>query len=160
MLENAFAGFKAQVQAVKSWVAFFELVDHAQTLQVVFKPTVFTHAFVECILSGVAERRVTQVVRQRNGFHQILVQAQGPGNRAAQLRDFERVREPRAEQIAFVIQEHLSFVDQPPKRGGVHDAVPVALESVARGRWGFSKPSTPAVRRVTSQRRQAGQWLA
>jgi hypothetical protein len=38
----------------------------------------------------------------------------------------------------------------------MHDAVAVALEGVARGRWGFSKPSTSAVRRVAGQRRQAG----
>ena len=57
-----------------------------------------------------------------------------PGDGAAQLRDFERVREPRAKQIAFVVQKHLCFVDQPPECGGVHDAVTVTLESIARGR--------------------------
>ena len=106
------------------------------------------------------KRRVAQVVRQRHGFDQIFVESQGAGDGAAQLRDFERVREPRAEQIALVVQEHLRLVNQPPERGRVHDAVAVPLESVARGRWSFSKPSAPSLCRVTGQRRQAGPWLA
>ena len=124
------------------------------------KAAVLGHAFVEGVLTCVPKRRMAQIVRQRHGFDQVFVQAQSPGDGAAQLRDFERVREPRAEQITLVVQEHLCFVDQPPECGGVHDAVAVALESVARGRRGFSKAPPSALRRVARQRRQAGQWLA
>ena len=55
-------------------------------------------------------------------------------DRAAELRDLERMRQPRAEQVAFVVEEHLRLVDQAAERGGVHDAVAVALELGARGR--------------------------
>ena len=34
----------------------------------------------------------------------------------AELRDLQRVRQARAEQVAFVVQEHLRLVDQPPER--------------------------------------------
>jgi hypothetical protein len=50
-------------------------------------------------------------VRQRHGFDQILVKTQGAGNGATQLRDFERVRQAGAEQVAFVVQKNLRFVD-------------------------------------------------
>ena len=124
------------------------------------KAAVLGHAIVERVLPRVPKRRVAQVVRQRHGFDQVFVQAQGAGNGPPQLRDFKRVREPRAEQIAFVVEEHLCFVNQPPECGGVHDAVAVTLESVARGRRRLSKAPPPAVRRVAGQCRQAGQWLA
>jgi hypothetical protein len=56
--------------------------------------------------------RVTQVVRQRDGFHQVFVQAQRPRDAAPELSHFERMRQARAEQVAFVVQEHLRLVDQ------------------------------------------------
>jgi hypothetical protein len=41
------------------------------------------------------------------------------------------VRHARAKQIAFVVQEDLRLVNQAAKRGGVNDAVTVALMRVA-----------------------------
>jgi hypothetical protein len=90
-----------------------------------------------------AEGRVAEVVRQRDGFHQVFVQAQRPRDRTRQLRHFDRVREPRAEQVALVVQEHLGLVDQAAEGRGVHDAVAVALEVGARrrGRLGMAAPA-------------------
>ena len=79
---------------------------------------------------------------------------QGARDRAAELRHFERMREPRAEQVAFVVQEHLRLVDQPAKRRGVHDAVAVALELGARRRAAASawrRPRDAPGRRRTAR---------
>ena len=35
--------------------------------------------------------------------------------------------EPRAVQVALVVDEHLGLVDEAAERGGMHDAVAVAL---------------------------------
>jgi len=78
-------------------------------------------------LSGMAKGRVAQVVGQRDGFHQIFVELQGPGDRAAQLGDFERMGQPGSKQVTFMVQEDLRLVDQAPESGGMHDAVAVAL---------------------------------
>ena len=51
--------------------------------------------------------------------------------------------EAGAKQIAFVVEEHLGFVDQAPKRGGMHDAIAVALKPMACGCVGF-RVTTPA----------------
>ena len=134
VFEDAFARLESQVQAVVVRVAVLQLIDHAQALQVVLEAAVRGHAVVERILPGVAEGRVAEVVGQRDGFGQIFVQPQRAGDGAGKLRYLQRMREPGAEQVALVVQEHLRFVDQPPERGGVHDAVAVALEVVARGR--------------------------
>ena len=151
VLQNAFAGFKAQVQAVESRVALFQFIDHAQTLQVVLETTVLAHAGIQGILPRVAKRGVTQVVRQRNGFGQVFVQAQAARDAAAQLRHLQAVREAGAEQVTFVVQEHLGLVDQPPKRRAVHDAVAVALEIIARGGRRLGKPATPRAGGFTGQ---------
>jgi hypothetical protein len=89
VFEHAFAGFKTQVQAIKGRVSFFKMIDHTQTLQVVLEPSVFRHAFIQGILSSMSKRRMSQVVRQGNGFHQVFIQRQGTRNGTAQLRDFE-----------------------------------------------------------------------
>ena len=134
MLENAFAGLERQVQAVELRVALFQLVHHAQALQVVLKTAEGGHAVIQRILPGMAKRRVTQVMRQRDGFDQVFVQPQRARDGAAQLRHLQRMRQPGAKQVAFVVQEHLRLVDQAPKRRAVHDAVAVALVVGARGR--------------------------
>jgi hypothetical protein len=43
------------------------------------------------------------------------------------------MRQPRAKQIAFVVQKNLGFVDQTPKGGAVDDTVAVSGELGARG---------------------------
>ena len=54
------------------------------------------HGFVQRVLPGVAERCMTQVVRQGDRFDQVLVELQGAGNAAPELRHFDRVCEARA----------------------------------------------------------------
>ena len=147
MLQDAFARLEGQIQAVERRVARFEQVDHAQALEVVLEAVAgrvdLAQALVERVLAGVAERRVAEVVGERNRLAQVLVQAQRPRHRARQLRDLERVGQPGAKQVAFVVQEHLRLVDEAPKRAAVDDAIAVALEVVARrrGRLGMAAPA-------------------
>ncbi|KAG1247975.1 hypothetical protein G6F65_019876 [Rhizopus arrhizus] len=105
MLQDAFARFEAQVQAVEVRIAFLQLVDHAQALQIVLKAPglgrQLAHAGVQFVLAGVAERRVAQVMRQRDGFGQVFGQPQAAGQCAPDLRDFQAVGQAGAEQIAF-----------------------------------------------------------
>ena len=58
------------------------------------------------------------------------------GDGARDLRDFQRMREAGAVQVALVIDEHLGLVDQPAERGGMDDAVAVALVLRAVGGCG------------------------
>ena len=61
-------------------------------------------------------------------FGQLLVQPQHLGDRAGDLRDLERVRQPRAVVVARRREEHLRLVLQPPERLAVDDAVAVVLK--------------------------------
>jgi hypothetical protein len=143
VLEDALARLEGEVEPVEFGVAFFQQIDHAQRLQVVLEAAVLAHAGVQRILPGVAEGRVAEVVRQRHRFHQVLVQVQHSRDGAADLRHFQAVGEPRAEQVALVVDEHLGLVFQPAERGGMDDAVAVALELGARrgGRFGVPAPA-------------------
>jgi hypothetical protein len=87
---------------------------------------------IERSFSRVAERRMAEIVGEAERFRQILIEPQLAANRAGDLRHFKTVRQSRAVMVAFVEQEHLRLVGQPPEGAGVQDAVPVTLEGGAR----------------------------
>ena len=91
------------------------------------------HGLGQRVLPGVAKGGVAQVVRQCQGLGQVFVEAQHAGNRAADLGHLQAVGEAGAEVVALVVHEDLRLVDQAAKRGGVHDAVAVALVGRAMG---------------------------
>ena len=86
----------------------------------------------ERLLAGVAERRVPQVVPERDGLGQVLVQPERPRDGARDLRHLERVGEPGAEVVALGGQEHLRLMRQASERLRVEDLVAVALVVVAQ----------------------------
>ena len=75
---------------------------------------------------------MAEIVRERDGLGEVLVEAQLPRDRARDLRHLERVRQPRAIVVALVEDEHLRLVGETPEGGGMQDAVAVALEGAAR----------------------------
>ncbi len=141
MFEDALARLESQIQPVEFGIAFFQQIHHAQRLQIVLEAAVLAHAGVQRILPGVAERRVAEVVRQRHRLDQVFIQLQQPRDGAADLRHFQAVGQPGAEQIAFVVDEYLGLVFQAAEGGGMNDAVAVALEFGARcgGRFGMQR---------------------
>ena len=143
MLEYALACLETQFDSVKSGIVFLEQVYCAQALQIVLETAVIPHAGIQGILPRMPERRVAQVVRQRNGLDQILVESQGTPNAAGNLRNFDAMRQPGAEQVALVIDEHLGLVFEPPKSRGMDDAVAIALKFAALRRRRFgNRPAT------------------
>src|SRR5690606_4447833 len=78
-----------------------------------------------------AERGVPQIMGQRHGFGEVLIKTQGAGNRARDLAHFQRMGEPGAEMMAFMMQEHLRLVLESPERRRMDDAVAIALEFTA-----------------------------
>ena len=116
-------------------------------MSVVIEPAGVGERLSKRIFSAVTERRVPQVVRKRERFGQILIQAQGPGNRPCNLSDFEAVGQPDPEMVAVGRDENLGLVAQPAECHRVDDPVAVALENIARAAGacvGF--PMGPAAR--------------
>ena len=117
-------------------------------LRVVVEAAEAFEAGIERALAGVAEGRMAEVVRERRRLRQILVEPERARKRTGDLHDFERVGEPGAEMIALVIDEHLRLVREAAERRGVDDAVAIAPEVVARGRWRLGQPPAAAFARI------------
>ena len=113
------------------------------------KPPKRRHLGVERLLAGMAERRVAEIVGQRQRLGEILVEAERAGDGARDLRHFEAVGQPGAVMVALVIDEDLGLVLQAAERGRMDDAVAVALkrraQSRAPARDGAARGSPPAL---------------
>ena len=127
VLGEALQRLPGQIEAVMGEVAAFQLGDDAQRLHVVVEAAAPRHAGIERALARVAEGRMAEIVRERDGLRQILVQPQRAGDGARHLRDLERVREPGTEMVALMRDEDLRLVLEPAERGRVDDPVAVAL---------------------------------
>ena len=136
-----------EVEAVEVGVAALEFGDDAQRVAVVVEAAVGRHAGVERVLAGVAERRVAEVVAERDRLGEVVVEPQGPRERAGDLRHLDRVGEAGAEMVALVMDEHLRLVGEAAEGGRMDDAVAVALEFVRVGDGG-SATSRRAPRRI------------
>lgn len=88
-----------------------------------------------------AEGRVPEIVAERNRLHQIFIQRQRPRHRARNLRDFEGVRQTRAEMITVGDEKNLPFVFEPAKRPRVNNAIAIALKRRAILVLVFRKPA-------------------
>ena len=150
VFEDALAGFEHQVEAGEVRIFRLELVDDTQRLQVVLEAPEFPHAGVELVLSGVSERRVAEIMSEADGLGQRFIELQRVGHRATDLRNLEGVCQARSVQVAFVIDEHLGLVHQPPERRGVDYPVPVPLVLAAVFRGGLRVAPAAAVTLISS----------
>ena len=65
------------------------------------------------VLARVAERRVPQVMSERDGLSKILVEAERPRDGARYLRNLQSMRETRAEMVALRRKEDPAFMRKP-----------------------------------------------
>ena len=101
-------------------------------MRIVVEPAGIGERGVERVLASMAERRMAEVVGEAQSLRQVLVEPERASDGAADLRDFEAVRQAHAKMVAIGRDEHLGLVPQPAEGDRVDDAVAVALEDVAR----------------------------
>ena len=80
MGHDAVAHLPGQVEAL---TFLFQLVHHPQALHIVLEAA--RAEFIQGPLARVAEGRVPQIVGQADGFSQVFVQPQRPGDGAGDL---------------------------------------------------------------------------
>ena len=105
-------------------------------------------AGVERVFAGMPERRVAEIMAERDSFGEVVVEPQCAGERARDLRHLDGVGEPGAEMIALVIDENLGLVGEAAERGRVDDPVAVALEFGARRRRRLGDEAPRRTRRI------------
>src|SRR5215831_17801539 len=116
MFDDAFADLEGEVESPKSSVALLEIFHNAQRVQVVIEgKTVLAHRGVERLFPGVAERRMADVVNERQDFGEIYVQRECSGNGSGDLRDFQCMGQAVAEVIGVAAGEDLGFGFQTPE---------------------------------------------
>ena len=133
MLGEPLQRLPREVQAIELRVLAFQRRDDAQALRVVIEAAVGVHGAVQRPLPRVPERRMTEIVGKRDGFGEILIEAQLARHGAGDLRHLQRVGQARAIVVALVEDEHLRLVGEPPEGGRMQHPVAIALEGAARG---------------------------
>ena len=89
MLDQAFERLPGEIEAVEARIFLFERGDHAERLGIVVEAAGIRHRGVERALAGMAEGRMAEIVGERQGLGEILVDAQASGRargRSAPLR--------------------------------------------------------------------------
>ena len=131
MFHHAFERFPGQVEAVEVGVAVFQRGDDAQRLRVVVEAALLFQAVVQRPFARMAEWRVAEIVGQRQGLGQVLVEAGLARQRAGDLGDLERVGQPGPVVVALMEDEDLGLVLQPPETGRMDHPVAIAAERAA-----------------------------
>src|SRR6267378_5366325 len=127
MLDDALTHLKRKIQTRKIQIALLELFDNAQRVQVVIeRAAVGTHEGVQLSLSGVTKRRMADVVHQRESLGKLGVEAQRGGNRAGNLRHFQRVRQAIPEVVGEARGEYLCLGFQAAECARMNDAVAIS----------------------------------
>jgi hypothetical protein len=141
--KNAVAGRKRQVETAP---IPFQMIDDTKTLLVVAKAR---KGFGQGRLTGVAERRVTQIVAKTDRLDEILVEEERPADSPSDLSHLEGMGEAGSVVVTGGSDKDLGLVHQAAKTLGVQDAVAVALERGPQvGLWfwrrSLGSPAWPA----------------
>ena len=112
---------------VESPAAVFNHINNAQALLIVVK-AVF-HYGAKRPLSGVTERRMTEIVSEGDSFRQALVERKTNGNGARNLGNLKRMSEACAVMVAVRREEDLRFMLETAERAAMNNPVAVTLKS-------------------------------
>ena len=104
---------------------FFQFFHNADALFIMFKVAA---DFLQRLLPHVAEGSMSQVVTQGDGLHQVLIQPEGPGHGAANLRHLQGVGHAGAVMVAPGSNVNLCFMFQAAEGIAMEYPVPVPLE--------------------------------
>ena len=97
---------------------------------------------VQDAFADVSERRVSDIMSQRRGLNQVLVQPQRASNGPSNLGNLLDMYHPRREMVALRVYEHLALVYQTTIGVGVNHPIAVALKLAAQRRrrlWPLSR---------------------
>src|SRR5689334_9767280 len=92
------------------------------------EPAMASHAFGQHFFSRMSERRMAQVVCERNRFRQILVQRQRSCDRATDRRHLDGMGKASSQMIARAVEKDLRLVFEPSEGTRMNDARPVSLK--------------------------------
>jgi hypothetical protein len=134
VFDDALPHPEGQVESPVRGVALFKMLHDAQSVQIMVEAeAVALKAGMQSALSGMTEGGMADIVDQRQGLRQILVQSERGGDVAGDLGDFNGVGQPGAEVVRRAAGEHLGLSGESAKCPGLNDPVAIALKRAAKG---------------------------
>src|SRR5437868_15205478 len=108
--------------------------------------SVLAHGGIQRLFSSVAERRMADVVDQRESFGEIHIKAEGSSYGAGHLGYFQRVRQTIAKMIRVTAGKELGLGFQAAEGTGGGHTIAIALEVIAGRVWGLGGGASPGWR--------------
>ncbi len=100
VLHDALPHLESQVQAGKARITLLETLHDPQRVQIVVEAVAETsHQPVELLFARMRERRMADIVDQRQRFGQILIESEGDSGAARNLRHFDGMGQTIAEVV-------------------------------------------------------------
>ena len=122
MVDDAVTHLPRQIEPLATAL---QHLDHAQALLIVCEGGV--EAFSHGALTGVTERRMSEVVSESDRLGQVLIQAQSTRQRTRDLGNLKGMCQASAVMVASGGKKDLCFIHQAAERLAMDDAVAVAL---------------------------------
>jgi hypothetical protein len=131
MLGEPLQRLPAEIEAGVERIGRLQPRQQPKRVGVVIEAAGARHRLLERVLAGMAEGRMADIVGEAERFGEVLVEAEGAGERSADLGDLEAVGEAHPEMVAVGRDEHLSLVTEAAEGHRMDDPVAIALEGVA-----------------------------
>jgi hypothetical protein len=110
----------------------FEPHHHPQAMSIVIKAAVALQGGIERFLASMAEWRMAEVVRERERFGEVFIEAERASDDPGDLGNLQAMSQSDPVVIAIGRDENLGLVTQTAKGNRMNDAVAVALIGTAR----------------------------
>ncbi len=149
-LVQPFAHFPGQIKAIELRILQLQFLHDPQALVVVAKPAMLGHAAIERLLAQMTEGWMAEIVRQGDGFRQVLVEAKRARHGACDAGDLDGVGHPGAVMVAGGIEKDLGLVLQAPEGAAVDNAVAIPLERGAESVLILGMGAAPRLHAVLS----------
>ena len=118
---------------------------HTQALRIVVEAAMSLEAVIQRALTGMAEGRMAEIVRQCQSLGQVFVEAKLPRQCASDLGHFQRVGQPGAVMIALVKDENLGLVLEATKSRRMDHPVAIAPKCAACCAWWLRETAATAM---------------
>ena len=129
VLDDALAHAEREIEPAMSRIPAFKVLHDPQRMEIVVEAeAVPAQAIVERTLAGMAERRMSDVVNQRQRLGKVLVQAKLGRDLARDLCHLNGMGQPRAEVVGGTAGEDLGLAGQPAEGARLDDPLSVALK--------------------------------